>query len=61
MIKHTYYLALINYTNASFLRFSAPPQYHDIDNHNKCVVNGASIALLILRLRQNICQVFATE
>ncbi|MEK8469662.1 hypothetical protein P2O48_22345, partial [Escherichia coli] len=40
---------------------SAPPQYHDIDNHNKCVVNGASIALLILRLRQNICQVFATE
>lgn len=61
LIKHTYYLALINYTNASSLRFSTPPQYHDIDNHNKCVVNGASIALLILRLRQNICQVFATE
>ncbi|AUK24401.1 hypothetical protein CR534_04045 [Escherichia coli] len=49
------------FPNASSLRFSAPPQYHDIDNHNKCVVNGASIALLILRLRQNICQVFATE
>ncbi|XPE51277.1 hydrogenase small subunit [Shigella flexneri] len=46
MIKHTYHLALINYTNAPSLRFSAPPQYHDIDNH-KCVVNGASIALLI--------------
>ena len=57
-IDQTYVLScFINYTNASSLRFSAPPQYHDIDaNHNKCVVNGASIALLILRLRQNICQ-----
>lgn len=61
LIQKGYSGDLINYTTGYSLRFSHPSQYHRLHNHNKSVVNGASIADTFARTMQNKSQVFATE
>ncbi|ASG53444.1 MAG TPA: hypothetical protein DCM34_02165 [Salmonella bongori] len=61
MIQQGYYLALINYTISSSLRFTVLPKYHGVHNHKKSVVNGAPIAITFSRTVQNKRQVFVTE
>ncbi|EBJ3274463.1 hypothetical protein D6T91_21530 [Salmonella enterica subsp. houtenae] len=61
MIQPGYYLALINYTIASSLRFTVLSKYYGAHNHKKSVVNGAPIAITTSRTVQNKRQVFVTE
>ncbi|TGD87813.1 hypothetical protein C9F07_11975 [Salmonella enterica subsp. enterica serovar Poona] len=61
MIQQGYYLALINYTIASSLRFTVPSKYLGAHTHKKRLVNGVPIAITSSRTVQNKSQVFVTE